>query len=88
MTTPTPAALYYVPSSQNQGRAGAPHYYQITEFATGRVRYYCDCMAGQNGRRCWHVEAVIAGMVAPARPKRPAAPATDPRITAAALLYA
>lgn len=63
---PSPT-LYYVPSAQNVKNPGVtPHFYLVAEDARG-IR--CECPAGQHGRRCWHAEAVIAGMVRPARPK-------------------
>ena len=47
--------------------------------ATGEPFGYTH-LAGQHGRRCWHVEVVVSGAVKAARPKgaAPAAPAAAP----------
>ncbi len=67
----SPSAVYYVPSSANRhGRT--PRYYCVGEFPDSRQVFRCQCTAAQSGRRCWHVEAVVAGMVQPARPRTPA----------------
>lgn len=78
-----PEALYFVKSASLPNR-----YYAVGEFRTGRP-YRCECQAGARGRQCWHTEAVIAGMVAPARMKGRAVAGFVPAgIRAAADLYA
>lgn len=75
----SPSSLYYVPSNGNQ-KGGVPRYYLVGEFPGTRQVFRCECPAGQNARRCWHVGSVEAGMVKAARLKAaaPAAPAAAP----------
>ncbi len=76
----SPKALYFVRASSLPNR-----FYAVGEFPGSRQQLRCECLAGQFGRRCWHVDAVAAGMVAPVRLKRVSVVPADQRATAADL---